>query len=135
MLLLERSTWPREKVCGGCLSASAVACLERIGLTKLLDGAVPIEASIVHVAGAAVRLPAQSVLAIRRAEFDTELVAAFQSLGGTFVANASASLRAGEPGRDRRFVRAAVGGEAIDLYGRTILACDGLAGSSLSEEP
>lgn len=135
VLLLERSSWPREKVCGGCLSASAVACLKQIGLTSLLEQATPIHTSVVHTNHRSARVPAENVFAVRRDRFDAQLVEAFQAAGGTFVSGASASLCAEIPRSEFRSVFATLQGERIDLRARTVLACDGLGGSSVSDEP
>jgi flavin-dependent dehydrogenase len=135
VLLLERSTWPREKVCGGCLSASAVACLEEIGLSRLLSEATPIHSSVLHSPRAAIQLPVQSSYAVRRREFDADLVNAFEAAGGTFVSEASASLETAGDSSGLRTVRTRIDGQSFPVRGRIVLACDGLGGSSLSAEP
>lgn len=135
VLLLERSAWPREKVCGGCLSASAVDCLRNIGLAQILLHATPVTANVIHAGLKAVRLPGESVYAIARDRLDAGLVSAFESIGGTFVSGASASvLQQGDEPLTRR-VRVLFQGETLELSGRLVLACDGLGGSSVSNQP
>ena len=51
VLLVERSVWPREKVCGGCLSASAINALHEIGVDSAIGRAEP-TTSVVWQAGA-----------------------------------------------------------------------------------
>ncbi len=41
VLLLERSRWPRDKVCGGCLNAAALALLRDAGFATALRMAKP----------------------------------------------------------------------------------------------
>lgn len=134
VLLLERSSWPREKPCGGCLSASAVACLESTGLSHILRHANPIRSCSLHQGGSQVRLAVEDTFAIRRSELDAGIVAAFTSQGGAFVHGASAVVES-DSSDDVRRVRVGVEGELTQARGRLILACDGLSGSSLANEP
>ena len=41
VLLVEKSPWPREKVCGGCLNHSAMQTLRKAGMGGALGGGTP----------------------------------------------------------------------------------------------
>ena len=43
VLLVDRATFPRSKVCGGCLNGAAIRTLERLGLGRVLEGALPLD--------------------------------------------------------------------------------------------
>jgi flavin-dependent dehydrogenase len=134
-LLLERSTWPRAKVCGGCLSASAVTCLREIGLSGVLRNATPVDAGVLHHAGVSARLPIVDSYAIRRDQFDRLLVDAFERQGGVFLSEASAAVDPAPTLEATRAVRVQAGADELLVRARAVLACDGLGGSSLSREP
>ncbi len=135
VLLLERSSWPREKVCGGCLSESAVQCVREIGLASILNIATPITSSHLYRARSKVILPVREAYAIARNKLDAAIVDAFVALGGTFVTGASASLQPIDTRLEYRIVRASIESQPMEVRGRVVLACDGLAGSSVNGEP
>lgn len=135
VLLLERSTWPRQKVCGGCLSASAVVSLREIGLGSLLLDATPITSSFLHQGHATASLPIRDACVISREVLDASMVEAFRARGGEFVPQASAALLPADVSEHVRWVRVTVAGRTIGVRAQAILACDGLGGSSLVDEP
>lgn len=53
VLLIDARGFPRDKVCGGCLSARAVALLQQAGLGNVPAdaGAIPLEAIEIHDCG------------------------------------------------------------------------------------
>lgn len=135
VLLLERSSWPRDKVCGGCLSASAVACLREIGLARVLDVATPVARSHLHHGRSTVIVPVKDSFAISRRILDPLLVDAFRAVGGTFLSQASASLLPADVSDRMRWLRVTCGVETTALRSKVVLACDGLGGTSLATEP
>ena len=40
VLLVDKATFPRPKVCGCCVNGAAIRALERLGLGHVLDGAI-----------------------------------------------------------------------------------------------
>jgi menaquinone-9 beta-reductase len=91
-LLVERSNWPREKVCGGCLSPMAIEQLQAEGLQLMLDQQAPITAwHLVRGTNRIVRTLPQS-RAIRRRDFDRQLVDHAVAAGARFVPATHASL-------------------------------------------
>ncbi len=135
VLLLERSAWPREKPCGGCLSASATACLRQLDLLHVISDATRITNSQIHRGAQFVSLSVDDSVAIDRAVFDSRLVAAFVAAGGTFAPGASAVLSPCDPQEQYRELRVRSERETFRVRGRIVLACDGIAGSSVQDEP
>lgn len=135
VLLVEKSAWPRDKPCGGCLSASAIDCLREIGLSQATAGAQHIARTVIHVEAQQAELPMQRALAISRRAFDEALVNAFIDLGGSFLPGAAADLLP-DSGHEHRAAEIRVGpSESCRVRARVVLACDGLAGSSVKDEP
>jgi flavin-dependent dehydrogenase len=132
VLLVDRSTFPRDKVCGACLSARSLGFLEVAGLGDLATeaGAEPIgRFELVTAAGrATVGLPAGAALSRRR--LDDALVTAAVDAGACLLAGSRALL--GPLEVDRREVRLPETGET--LTARFVVAADGLSGGFVPEE-
>jgi flavin-dependent dehydrogenase len=118
VLLVDKATFPRPKVCGCCLSGAAVRTLERLGLGQALAGAVPL--TRVRIAAgprsADVRLPRG--VALSREAFDVRLIDAAVREGVEFRANTTVSPR----GRD-----------ATDAG--VVVVASGLTGGDATPEP
>jgi len=87
--LVEQHRFPRDKVCGECISALGVACLERLGLFHAIvrAGAVALGATILHTtAGSSTRieLPRQ-MWGLSRNVFDTTLLNAARDAGSSIL--------------------------------------------------
>jgi len=74
VLLVDKATFPRAKVCGCCLNGTAIDALKRLDLAQVLEGGMPLEG--VRIAAGArtadVRLPRG--IALSRDVFDARLV-------------------------------------------------------------
>lgn len=87
-LLLERATFPREKVCGDCLNPGCADTLRRLDLVARLR-ALPHgrlrAVEFVSAGGRAVRvmLPGEGEIALKRSAFDQLLMTRAMELGGT----------------------------------------------------
>jgi menaquinone-9 beta-reductase len=134
VLLLERSSWPREKTCGGCLSETAIDLLREVDLLHILDQGTPLARSFIHTPTDTAELQHNGTVAVSRDRFDESLVREFQQLGGTFVCRASAQLLT-PIGQTLREVRVSVAGQTIVASAHLVLACDGIGGTSLAGEP
>jgi flavin-dependent dehydrogenase len=128
VLLVERSAWPREKACGGCLNAAGVEMLRGAGLTDVLRGAGEMRRMELHAGGrvAAFSLPAGAV--VERQMLDARLAAVAVARGAVFMVGAMARLLP-EDDSDWRAVQISSGDEMQTVRGRVILACDGLGKS------
>lgn len=81
--IAERTTLPRDKVCGCTLNETATAVLRRITGTSVLGSLRPIELTHVRVAarGSATRLPLAGTSAVSRISLDAELANLARSEG------------------------------------------------------
>jgi flavin-dependent dehydrogenase len=131
VLLAEKSRWPREKACGGCLSAGGVRMLREVGLEAALNGARALNRFEVRLGRRKLAMEMPAGAAIGRREFDARMAALCQERGATFVSGVSVRLLAAGDDAAFRCVRI---GESEHLA-RVVLACDGLGGSLLHEEP
>jgi len=134
ILLVERKTFPRYKVCGCCLNQRAIAALQQIGLGDLLTsaGAVPLTQFRMQYQGreAVVTLPGG--LAISREVFDTQLVQSAIDAGAEFLQETSAMLVGGSENQTSRTVELCCQGQtAGSASAKIVLAADGLGHPSL----
>ena len=76
VLLLDAKTFPREKVCGGCINEQALSALTKVGLQKVIADlpALPIREYDLRLGGRSVRIAAQGGIAVSRADLDTAVV-------------------------------------------------------------
>ncbi len=132
VLLVDRSTWPREKVCGCCLGARGIATLERLGLDlrSFPTHSVPlVRVRVTARGGASFDLPHAGGLVVTRSVLDSALVSAAVDAGAEFRPRCAASIihRCGDAWRVR------LGGR--ECLARAVIVADGLAGRSLDELP
>lgn len=87
VLLADKATFPRGKVCGCCLNGSALATLAAIGLGDLPArcGAVPITATRLFAAGRSADLGMSAGVALSREAFDVALIEAAIAAGVAFL--------------------------------------------------
>ena len=126
VLLVERSVWPREKVCGGCLSASAIDALHEIGVDSAIGRAEP-TTSVVWQADARTfehSLPRGA--AILRGDFDASIVSEAVRRGCQFMSGCSASLLPTSSSDSCRVLRLKAGHRTIEWRAGIVIACDGI---------
>jgi flavin-dependent dehydrogenase len=135
VLLIDRASFPRGKVCGCCLNAHALATLEAVGLGKLSAdaGAVPLHGIRLAAAGHVAPVPLSGGVSLSRETFDAALVNAAIEAGAAFLPQTTASLNVGQAAQpDRRSeVRwLELRQEALreSVAARVVLAADGLSG-------
>ena len=92
--LLDRSAFPRRKVCGGCLSAGALEVLDTVGLGDLPDGlgARPLDALVLSAGGRRATLRLVGGSALSRHALDAALVEAARAAGAAWWPGARARL-------------------------------------------
>jgi flavin-dependent dehydrogenase len=113
----ERDRFPRNKVCGGFLSATAVADLDQLGVLEEVraKGAVPIQKIRVRAGKAVAEIPFRKPgMGISRASLDNVLAGRSQIIQGAAVRNVER--------RDRGFV---VGGESFEVACRIVIDAAG----------
>ena len=134
-LLVERYSFPRAKVCGGCLNGGALSLLDSLHLDHTLTAAhaAPTNSFVLHAKRRSAALDLPAGVAIDRAGFDAALVRAAISRGAEFLSETTATVAADVPPdnawrtvslgtRDQQIHRARAG---------VVLAADGLGHASV----
>jgi flavin-dependent dehydrogenase len=93
VLLAERASFPRDKVCGGCLAPRALACLDRLGIdARSLPGAAPLQRVQIAAGGSSARLQLAEGVVVSRAELDLRLLRAAERAGAEVRCRARAHV-------------------------------------------
>ncbi len=122
VLLVDKATFPRLKVCGSCVNRAAVSTLERLGLGHVLKDAIPIHQAVVGYGRRSIVFPLPDPVALSREALDTRLVEAAEAAGVEFQPGVKANL--GDLHPDHREVN--LGGRAVSA--RAVVLANGLAG-------
>lgn len=90
--VIDRGRFPRDKVCGGCLSGAGVRMLEALGLGGALatSGATPLKCVRVRCGGSSVELSMAGYTVVERSRFDGALMESAVERGIEFVDGCSA---------------------------------------------
>ncbi len=98
VLLVDRTRFPRHKVCGGCLNQRAIAAMTAVGLGRHLHDldAVPLRFLEVVARGRPARLPLPGGVAVSRYALDLALVRAAGEAGATVAEGWIAQPEAGD---------------------------------------
>jgi len=86
VVLLDKATFPRRKVCGCCLNAHALSALAAVGLGDLPArlGAVPLTRIALAAKGRSATLPQVGSVSLSRDAFDVALISAAVEAGADF---------------------------------------------------
>ena len=142
ILLVDRAPWPRDKVCGCCLTAHGVAALTALGVPPLSASphAVPLHQVRICSGRSAVTLglrPGGTV--ISRLELDALLVRTAQAAGVTFIPQCSAAVLPRTTGNYSPsapwLVTLSTPNSQHTIAANCIIAADGLSGRSLAALP
>ncbi|QDT32245.1 NAD(P)/FAD-dependent oxidoreductase [Thalassoglobus polymorphus] len=125
VLLIDKKRFPREKVCGCCLSGRAVQTLSELGLAEVLAGAVNCESFVLGANQRQLRLKTSNGLTISRSVLDERLAKRAIEAGATFLQEASATILE-HPGNIRE-VAISQDNQRQTVQGKIVLACGGLA--------
>lgn len=137
-LLVDRSGFPRPKVCGGCVNPHALALLESVGLRgaiQRMDG-VPLSGWQLQSRGRTVRVPLGGGIAVSRSRLDAALVEAAGRAGASFLPENLAVVLPAASARESKFRHVRLmerGSPAGTLRTRIVLAADGLGHPSLRQ--
>ena len=133
VLLVDRATFPRDKACGGCLNATAVACLREAGLPDLLAeaGAQPLASMQLRAGGRRAQLPLHGGVVLSRAALDAALLAAARDAGAAVLTGVRAGAAPDDSPSDACADARAVqltgdDGLAVRVEARVVLAATGL---------
>jgi menaquinone-9 beta-reductase len=133
VLLADRASFPRSKVCGCCLNSAALDSLDSIGLGGLPRrlGARPLSGVRVAFERAQTRIRLPGGAAVSRDAFDAALVEEAIRAGAAFLPRSSASVPQAGLHPPRVTLRTPDGQAQVAT--RAIVAADGLAGRVLGD--
>jgi flavin-dependent dehydrogenase len=135
VLLVDKSGFPRWKVCGCCLNGYALATLAAVGLGHLplrLD-AVPLSRALFASAGRQASIRLNQGRAVSRKTLDAALVESAIESGARFLPETTAWL---DPRSiETRGVRLGQADRQTVVTARVVVAADGLGGRLLTGEP
>lgn len=126
-LLVDRTAFPRPKVCGGCLAPRGTAILDALGLAPVLAGGICITHARLLVGAAAYDLPPAGHRVIAREILDDRLVRAARDAGAALLWPASATVT------DDGDVRLTTTSGDVVVRSRRVIAADGIGGRALRE--
>ncbi|MFM7130965.1 MAG: NAD(P)/FAD-dependent oxidoreductase [bacterium] len=126
-LLVERQSFPRAKVCGGCLNAAGVDLLNRVGLEEIPQKyGLPIDQFCLGLKHRRVEMAVPAGVAITRTDLDHALVQAAVAQGVSFLPETTATPDRLQP--DHREVRLAGHGENRIVRSKSVIVATGLKG-------
>jgi menaquinone-9 beta-reductase len=138
-VLIESKSFPREKVCGGCLNLRAQASLERLGIMDdlLAAGAVKLDRLELRILKTLGSWSIPSLLSIRRSTLDQILVGHAIRAGVVLLSETQAKVafedsRHAKP--ERRQVVLRRGAESSVIHSKIVIVADGLTRSSLRND-
>jgi flavin-dependent dehydrogenase len=134
VLLVDKASFPRWKVCGSCLNGWALATLSGVGLGGLTRrlGAVSLDQLHLAARGCHARVYLPQGAALSRSAFDAALVGAAVEAGAVFLPRTYAVL--GGTSAEARRVCLRQEGLQIELRSRLVLAAGGLGTRLLAAE-
>lgn len=137
ILLIERKKFPRDKVCGGCLSPDGVALLKQLSLNTVLTNsyAVPIEQLELRGQRRQFVTSMTGGAAILRSCFDEELAKVAIQSGAHLWMETTATITDGFDDGLRRIDLKSAQNSKQHIYARVVLACDGLGNNCVARLP
>ncbi len=135
VLLVDKASYPRWKVCGCCLNGATLRALEVAGLGALPKrlGGVPLQRLELHVRGQEAVIGLPIGMALSRQALDAALVAEAIAAGATFLPQTEASWLSADERQSR--VRLQQGTEEVVASASVTVAADGLGGRFLRARP
>jgi len=139
VLLVERKSFPRRKVCGACWNAGGLELLRALGLRHArpdLPG-IPLRSFQMRTSAGQFRLPLPEGLAVSRAALDAAFVQQAVEAGADFQPETRAAVGAVLPASRQVVLHDESGGVLLPLTveARTVVVADGLGHPSLSALP
>jgi len=134
VLLVDRQLFPRDKVCGGCLSARTLRRLEDLDLGAVVPRlrGIPLVRLKLGGWGNGGDLPLPGGASVSRRAFDAALVVAAVESGADFLPGCAATLRPAAGGL--RCVGLSTGGGDIETTASIVVMAGGLRGVPLSRK-
>ncbi|MDX1494527.1 MAG: FAD-dependent monooxygenase [Longimicrobiales bacterium] len=134
VLLLDRTEFPRWKVCGGCLGPAAMRILDELGLGGRVReaGGVPLERMLLRAGSRQARIPLQGSLALSRNALDSLLAQAVADAGGEV--RLGVGVRRARQDGDSAELRVGVGGDEVEIQAGVVVDASGLGGLRMEGE-
>lgn len=131
VLLVDKASFPRRKVCGCYLNGAALETLEQIGLDDIprTSGAPVVSAIRLGTKGRVVDLPLPPGRALSREVFDTALVRSAVDAGADFLPGTQAKQL--HPSEAHHNVTLVSGARRATVRARIVIAADGVGGQLL----
>jgi flavin-dependent dehydrogenase len=135
VLLVDKASFPRWKVCGCCLNGAAIGALAASGLGDLPArlGAVPLTRMQLAVGTTRASLVLPAGASLSREAFDSALIQAAVDAGVAFLPETEALLQ--PEAAETRHVRLKQGARQTSVAARVVVAADGLSGKFLKSHP
>lgn len=135
VLLVDKATFPRDKVCGCCLNDRALGVLASEGLDQICTnrGARPLDRFVFAAGGRRAAVCLRGGVALSRRSLDAALVEAAAACGVKVREGVSAAV--GSVREGWRVVRLRGALRESEVEARVMIVADGLAGRSLDAEP
>lgn len=133
-MVIEKSVFPRDKVCGGCVSPSGMVSLRRMGLEQAIRRvSSPINSFSLAARGRQLNIAlAEQGVAIGRDVLDSMLLEHAVATGAVAWTGAGANLR--ESGDDGCQIEVTTDAESKTIHARNVIVSDGLAGTFLPRD-
>ena len=147
VLLVERKSFPRYKVCGACLNPLCLSLLKAAGLEHVTDDAVPLHRFHLQSGGRSLKLDLPGSVSLSRDVFDVRLAEAAIASGVSFLSDCSARVLSADDATQATCVQVSLrevelrcgASHALNAQSHryvvraaVVLAADGLAHGSLS---
>ena len=126
VLLVDKASWPRPKVCGCCLNETALSVLEEVDLTDLPRryGAKPLYSFQLAAGGSQSRIPLPRGMVLSREQLDRGLTEEAIASGVLFLPRTSAVL--GKADTEARCLTLFNGSHSAEIKTRVVCAATGL---------
>lgn len=133
VLLVDKSNFPRHKVCGCCLNEVTQNLLQQNGLGSLLEelGAVSLNQFSLHTKRDSVHIALENAKAVSRERFDFELINRAIDAGACFLAKIQATIESIEA--DSCAVSLKDSDSELLINCKVVIVADGIAGRALDK--
>ncbi len=135
VLLVDKATFPRAKVCGCCINTAAIDSLRALALDDLLSihGAPPLTHVRLMARRRDARIKASLGVSLSRRVLDAGIIRRAMEGGTAFLPGVSAQVEAMD--RDARRVTLRCADRSVSARARIVIVADGLGGRSLASNP
>ena len=137
-LLIESKSFPREKVCGGCLNLRSQAYLDRLGVLQYVGsaGAIRIESMRLQILGTQAHWRVPAMLSVRRSTLDMILVEQAINNGSHFIDRTQGNLLSttSDSGLELQSVRLQRDSDTGVIASKSVLVASGLTRSSIRQQ-